>query len=80
MVDIFNAPTYTPVTTDSPNKQPWMHSVCGSPVAVFIAQFKVYFLDAIRVWTPYVSYGGNGGCGETLHATCLLHASPGVKL
>ena len=55
MVDIFNAPTYTPVTTDSPNKHPRMHSVRGFPVVVFIALFKdVYFgrhtcLDAIRI-------------------------------
>ena len=40
----------------------------GCPVVVFIAPFKDIFLDAIRVWTPYVSYGGNGGCGEALHA------------
>ena len=55
MVDIFNAPTYTPVTTDSPNKHPWMHSVRGCPVVVFIVPFKIYIfgchtcLDAIRI-------------------------------
>ena len=47
-----------------------MYIVRGYPVVVFIAPFKDIFLDAIRVWTPYVSYEGNGGCGEALHATC----------
>ena len=57
-----------------------MYIVRGYPVVVFIAPFKDIFLDAIRVWTPYVSYGGNGGCGEALHATCLLHAPPEITL
>ena len=59
MVDILNAPRnsyiHTPVTTDSPNKHPWMHSMRGCPVVVFIAPFKdIGFgrhtcLDAIRI-------------------------------
>ena len=57
-----------------------MYIVRGCPVVVFIAPFKDIFLDAIRVWTPYVSYKGNGGCGEVLHATSLLHAPPEITL
>ena len=40
----------TPVTIGSPNNHPWIHSVRGCPVVVFISPLRIFF------WTPYV-YG-----------------------